>query len=386
MSSQGSVDVLVIGAGPAGSMAAIAVARAGGRVLLIDRCDFPRPKACGDALSNTARLELERVGIWERVVGWPSFYRIVEARNVAPNGSSITTSLEHPDLAGGILPRYEFDALLKGYAEEQGAMFEQGDVIAPLLDGGRVNGVAVKTKNAIEERYAQVVIAADGAPSVMASHLCPSAYAPRHKGVGMRGYVKRERSYDGALHIQLLPGLLPGYGWIFPVGEGWLNVGIWVAAMKNRPPLRPMLYEFLSLPSTKAIIGEDGAIEDVRGGALVMRPDRMSRVRRGALLVGDAGGFVNPSTGAGIASALQTGWIAGEVAVEALHAVPGERGKILRSYDRRWQEVLLPALQRGYLIQRFLMTSPDPVNTLHEWFSTSPMWAPTAMRWLAHLT
>jgi geranylgeranyl reductase family protein len=361
-------DVIVVGAGPAGSGAAIVLAQAGRDVLLIDRVPFPRDKPCGDGIMHTATVELERLGVWD-VVQAAHFGPVRRVRTIAPSGSDVTVDLPATSQRGCIAPRKQFDTILQQHAIDSGAVFEVGQVVAPIVEQGRVQGVVVRVETTLHERRAPMVIAADGAHSVLAARLGVQQHFPAYRSIGVRGYVQTEVEQDGTAHMDFLPALLPGYAWVFPVSSRCVNVGLGTTLKQSKRldrSLSAILDTFLHLPRNRSLLGAGWVVSDVRGWMLNLGgSEKRSRVLPGMVFVGDAGGFVNPATGGGIATALITGRIAGEVVHAALDAgTKGAMDRVVAQFDQRWYEEVLPDLQRGYMLQQLLMGWPGPVN----WF------------------
>ena len=236
-------DVIVVGAGPAGSTTAFHLASTGADVLLLEKAAFPRDKVCGDGLTPRAVKQLVGLGIDLDAPGWTrnNGLRIV--------GAGHRLELPWPELAsfppyGMVRTRMDFDEILARHAEKAGArLMERTAVTGPVLDErtGRVVGVTAKPvddqgrKLGDETTYsAPVVIACDGVSSRLATSLGLERRENRPMGVAVRAYYETPRHDDEWMESWLelwdgTPGqsnLLPGYGWIFGVGDGTANVGL----------------------------------------------------------------------------------------------------------------------------------------------------------------
>jgi geranylgeranyl reductase family protein len=333
-------DVIVVGAGPGGSTAAFHLARAGLDVLLLEKTTFPREKVCGDGLTPRAVRSLVAMGVDTR--DWP------HNQGLRILGGGHRLELPWPDLAsfpayGLVRPRVDFDEVLARHAQKAGARLrESTTVVGPLLDdAGRVLGV--RTKSGGDFR-APLTIAADGVSARVALGKGIRKRDDRPLGVAVRGYLRSEaRSGDDWLesHLELWDGpreqgrLLPGYGWIFGVGDGTVNVGLGVLNTSEafgNVDYKDLLRRWLDgIPD---LAGLD-LVGPVRGGALPMGFNRQPHYRDGLLLVGDAAGAVNPFNGEGIAYAMETAEVAAEIVAQALGrpAGPG-REKALSEYPR----------------------------------------------------
>ncbi|HSP36431.1 MAG TPA: geranylgeranyl reductase family protein [Frankiaceae bacterium] len=344
VSREADADVIVVGAGPGGSTAAYHLARAGLDVLLLEKTTFPREKVCGDGLTPRAVRSLIAMGVDTR--DWPhnQGLRII--------GGNHRLELPWPDLAsypayGLVRTRHDFDEVLARHAQKAGARLREAtNVTGPLLDGadgsdGRVIGVRTKSG---ETFRAPLTIAADGVSARMALGKGIRKRDDRPMGVAVRGYLKSEaRTADDWLesHLELWDGpreqgrLLPGYGWIFGVGDGTVNVGLGVLNTSEafgNVDYKDLLRRWLEGIPDLAGVELDGP---VRGGALPMGFNRQPHYRDGLLLVGDAAGAVNPFNGEGIAYAMETAEVAAEVVAQALGRPAGpSRERALSEYPR----------------------------------------------------
>jgi geranylgeranyl reductase family protein len=342
-------DVIVVGAGPAGSSAAYWLAGAGLDVALIEKASFPREKVCGDGLTPRAVAPMLRMGIDTTAeAGW------LRNRGLRIYGGGMRLELPWPDLAsypdyGLVRPRADFDELLARQAEKAGArLHERTTVTGPLVDGrsDRVAGVEARAEDGSPLTVrAPVVLASDGNSSRFALGLGLRKREDRPMGVAVRRYYRsprhdedwleswlelRDRSPDGRL--------LPGYGWAFGMGDGTTNVGLGIldtSSAFGNTDYRDLLRRWLTTVPAEWEWTEDTATGPIRGSALPMGFNRTPLYTRGVLLVGDAGGMVNPFNGEGIAYAMEAGVMAAEVVVAALGrpAGPG-RERALAAYPR----------------------------------------------------
>jgi menaquinone-9 beta-reductase len=351
-------DVIVVGAGPGGSATAYFLASAGHDVLLLEKSEFPREKVCGDGLTPRAVKSLVAMGIDTSVeAGW------IRNRGLRIHGGGVVLELPWPDLAsypdyGLVRPRRDFDELLARRAEAAGARLqERTTVTGPVLDvAGRVSGVSAKGPDGAPVTYrAPVVVACDGGSARLALSLGLGKRDDRPLGVAVRRYYTSPRTNDDHLEswLELWDGepsssnLLPGYGWVFGVGDGTSNVGLGLlntTSAFQQTDYRKLLSRWLGgMPEEWGYV-EDNATGPVRGGALPMGFNRQPHYTRGLLLVGDAGGAVNPFNGEGIAYAMESGQLAAEVVVQALARPAGPaRERVLQSYPTR-----LKATYGGY--------------------------------------
>ncbi len=345
-------DVVVVGAGPGGSAAAYALAQAGLDVLLLEKTSFPREKVCGDGLTPRAVKSLVDLGIDTSEAG--GFIRNHGLRIL---GGGMRLELPWPDLAtypdfGLVRPRLDFDELLVRHAQKAGARLQElTTVTGPVRDdSGRVIGVTAKVGPERVETTcrAPLVIAADGSSARLALALGIAKRDDRPMGVAVRRYFESHRHDDDMLESWLeLRGhdgsLLPGYGWVFGVGDGTSNVGLGI--LNTTTAWQNTDYKDLLARWTGGMPGEwqfddAHATGPVRGGALPMGFSRTPHYSCGVLLVGDAGGAVNPFNGEGIAYAMESGLLAADVAVQALARPAGpSRERALEAYPQQMKAV-----------------------------------------------
>ena len=348
MSEIRPADVIVVGAGPGGSAAAFHLARHGLAVELLEKAEFPREKVCGDGLTPRAVRQLVTMGVDTQAPGW------VRNKGLRVIGGGIRMELDWPDLAtypnyGLTRTRMDFDEILAKAAVAAGATLRTSTTVTgPVLDdAGRVVGVSAQggdDKEPVEYR-APVVVAADGVSGRFALSLGIAKRDDRPIGVAVRRYYKSPAKHDDDyleswLELRSREGgdtLLPGYGWIFGMGDGRVNVGLGVlnsSTAFGKTNYRNMLTDWLSTtPDEWGMNDEANADGPIMGAALPMGFNRVPHYTRGVLLVGDSGGMVNPFNGEGIAYAMESGEIAADVIVQALARPAGpERERALASY------------------------------------------------------
>ncbi|MEO6821466.1 MAG: geranylgeranyl reductase family protein [Candidatus Nanopelagicales bacterium] len=343
-------DVIVVGAGPAGTTTAYHLARQGLDVLVLEKTSFPREKVCGDGLTPRAVKALVSMGIdTSPANGWArnSGLRII--------GGGMSLLMPWPDLStfpdyGLTRTRKDFDELLATQAKAAGArLLENTTVSGPVRHErtGRIEGVVAQTKAADgakgpELTYrAPLVVAADGNSSRLGVASGRVRREDRPMGVAVRTYFNSPFSDDEWLesHLELWDGdrLLPGYGWVFGLGDGRVNVGLGI--LDSSPAFGKVDYKAL-LSRWLERLGEEYEFteptEPIRGAALPMAFNRKPHYADGLLLVGDSAGMVNPFNGEGIAYAMESAEIAADVMSQALRRpTPYAREKALADYPRR---------------------------------------------------
>jgi geranylgeranyl reductase family protein len=319
----------VIGAGPAGSAAAAWAVRNGHGVLVIDGQRFPRDKACGDGLTPRAVAELELLGLGPWLDGK------VRNRGLRMSGFGADVEIEWPGpsfpATGSAVPRTELDERIRQVALDEGAEMLLGIKAVDVKHDsvGRATSVTLEDGSSIGCRD---LIVADGARSTLGRVLGRQWHQETVYGVAIRGYLASPRSSEPWItsHLELRSPtgeVLPGYGWIFPLGNGEVNIGVGALATSKRPAnaaLRPLMSHYTNLrrdewgfsgeprAALSALLPMGGAVSGVAG------PNWM--------LIGDAAACVNPLNGEGIDYGLETGRLAAERlgTGDLTHAWPAE--------------------------------------------------------------
>jgi menaquinone-9 beta-reductase len=380
-------DVIVVGAGPSGSTAAYYLAQAGLNVLLIEKSRFPRDKVCGDGLTPRAVRALIALGVdVSEEAGW------LRNKGLRVIGGGMRLELDWPELSsypgyGLVRTRASLDEQLARRAQAAGVKLLEGTTVTgPLLGpDGRITGVQTqaeagekpRSKSGNAERTAgatvppggatsggvtyraRVVVAADGNSSRLSVAMGLRKRDDRPMGVAVRTYYTSPRHEDDYLEswLDLWDGdrLLPGYGWIFGMGDGTSNVGLGLLNTSDafgKTDYRELLKRWLRSMPEEWGYTEENRTEPVRGAALPMGFNRTPHYHKGLLLAGDAAGMVNPFNGEGIAYAMESGEILARVVAQAL-ARPAwaETERVLRSYP----EELQAAYGRYYTLGRIFV-------------------------------
>jgi geranylgeranyl reductase family protein len=388
-------DVVVVGAGPAGCAAACHLRAAGVAVTVLEKAVFPREKVCGDGLTPRAARELDLLGLdlssWKRNVG----LRIWAGRPY-PYLLPWPQLKDFPPL-GLTRRRADLDQSLADHARGLGASVLQGvAVAAPILDASsRVVGVRAKDGRRF---LAPVTVAADGAAARLALAIGLGRRPDRPLGVAVRAYFRSPRSDEDWIEswLELWDGppgqsrLLPGYGWVFPLGDGRCNVGLGLTDTSpafGRTDYRQLLRRWLASTPPQWGFTEDGQEGDIGSGALPLGFNRPPEYSRGLVLVGDAAGLVSPFNGEGVSYALESGRLAAGHIADALAAGPGSAAaeRALAAYPgslrARWGRHF--RLGNGFLK---LIGRPEIMRLSSRWLLPLPGVATLVHRALANLT
>jgi menaquinone-9 beta-reductase len=363
----------VVGAGPAGASLALRLARHGHDVVVLERRSLPRDKACGDALTPRAVTELHELGLGD------ALDRAHRTRGLRVSGYGTTVEVPWPDHPrhpsfGYVVRRRRLDQLVVERAEAAGVRVEQRtEAVAPVVERGFVRGAVVERRDTgtTEEIRGRYVVVADGATSRFGRAIGTFRQPDRAFAAAIRGYWESARSddtwLDSTLELRDREGrAMPGYGWVFPEGDGTVNVGVGVLSTYR---------DFRSI-NTTAVLSRFVEAAPVSWG---LRPE----ARRGLpasgrlplggsvgplagptfLLVGDAAGLANPFNGSGIDTALESGHLAADVLHEALTGdgslvLPTYPARVSAAYDRSHQlaRVFARLLVRPAVVERMGQT------------------------------
>ena len=349
-------DVIVVGAGPAGSTVATHLARAGVDVLLLEKSTFPREKVCGDGLTPRGVKQVIALGIDVSGPDW------IKNKGLRVIGGGTSLELPWPVLQdfpdfGLVRPRRDFDDMLATLAVKAGARLRMStSVKEPVVDDrtGRILGVTARTADGPVQFRAPLVLACDGVSARVAVGMGISKREDRPIGVAVRRYYRSQaRANDDYLesHLELWDRsnpdkcvLLPGYGWIFGLGDGTVNVGLGMLNSSKafgRTDYRALLRRWLDGTPEEWGLREENAIGTIGGAGLPMGFNRTPHYAGGLMLLGDSAGAVNPFNGEGIAYAMESAALAADAVLQAQGRPDGpSREAALHGYTAAMKEHL----------------------------------------------
>ncbi len=349
-------DVLIVGAGPAGSATAAWAARAGLDVMLVDAETFPRDKPCGDGLTPRAIAELVELGLGDWLDG--------RARNLGLRAAGFGQELYLPwpggslPNYGGAAPRLELDHAIRQIALDAGVRSVDGQrAVDVRMENGRVRAVQFVSGAGADARASEItcrrLVIADGAKSQLGRRLGRTWHRSTAYGVAARAYIKSHRSDDPWIssHLELRgeqDELLSGYGWVFPLGDGEVNVGVGTLATDKHPAdvnLRGLLNHYAE--SQRVDWEFEGAVRAPWSALLPMGGAVSGVAGPNWLLVGDAAGCVNPLNGEGIDYGLETGHLAASV-------LAASTGRSSLDYGGQWAPLLKERYGTAFSIARRL--------------------------------
>lgn len=365
-----SCDILVVGAGPAGSACAQWLARHGIDVLLVDQHVFPRDKICGDGLIPDAHACLRRLGVLDEVMALAQGAGHV--RCIGPRGGQV-------DVPGAlaVLPRKLLDHILCRAAQDAGAvMAAPYKFEAPLLDQDQVVGARFRQGELTHEVRARAVVLATGAvpQALIASQSCKRRVPT---GIALRGYVRNDAMTGRITELEVVwhQKLRPGYGWIFPCGNGVFNIGAGVlqnhaeasaegSRGKGEVNLRDVFNAFTECHApARELMAGGTLVGELKGAPLRCGLEGAQWSRPGLLVTGEAAGSTYAFSGEGIGKAMETGLLAAEALIAARDEALSDE-----AMRQRYEAGLALLKPRFDLYER-----ANKVNT-HPWLADLVIW------------
>ena len=333
------VDVLVVGGGPAGSAAAVALARAGREVAVVDKATFPRDKICGDGLTSGALHHLEHIGVDPgRVASW---CHVDTMKVVTPTG--VERTLPFPSGRGtyaAVARRVDLDVEVLAAARRAGAAVHEGHALCRVAEPGSADEPFVGSVTGLGTVRARHVLGADGMWSPLRKAMGLGAPGYRGECHAFRQYLRGVAApARDALWVWFEPDVLPGYAWSFPMADGTVNVGLGIhrGARIAVGEMGEVWRSILRRPALRRVLGDDWEAEGPhRAWPIPARLGELPLSGGRALFVGDAAAACDPMTGEGIGQALESGLAAAEAILAGRRSDPAA---IARSYET--------ALRRG---------------------------------------
>jgi geranylgeranyl reductase family protein len=343
----------VVGAGPAGVAAGLEARRIGLDALVVDKAGFPRDKTCGDGLTTGALRLLDDLGLDVRTL--PSYAPVTETVLVSPIGREVVIPLPEGGAYAGVVPRMELDAALVNHARRRGVEIREHAGVVDAIDDGAGVSATLADGTTVRARW---IVAADGHYSPVRRLLTG---ADPDLGPALGTWSAFRQYFSGVderrLWVMFEEDLLPGYAWMFPVGDGRANLGFGVlrdGARGAAPSGKALAAQWRSLvdrPSVRRALGDHARPEGThRAWPIPASYDRARLAHGRALFVGDAASVVDPMTGEGIAQAIETG----ALAVRAIAASPGDREAVARRYRDDVDRALGTDLKFARMLQHIL--------------------------------
>lgn len=365
-------DAVIVGAGPAGCSAAFFASKAGAKILLIDKCCFPRNKTCGDGISPRAMSMLDRMGVAPKVEA-SSLSKIEGVVVYSPNGTAMESRIPHVNgyrNHGYILQRRILDDILfkhlQSYANVD--IIQDCKAAGVAYNGNDVCGIKACCSGTKLDIRAKAIIGADGTHSVIGRQMSLSNVSLHHHAFGIRAYFDGVTGLKNCLEIHYDKTVLPGYGWIFPVGKESANIGIGIMnRFHGNKAIKALFHSFIhNSPVVKERFqSAQMQASSLRGWPIALGSFSGPRGSKNVVLAGDAGSMVDPLTGEGIYTALRSGELAANAFIKCLSS-NHKMDQLGSIYERLWKkEFKWQEFKTGYLYQRLLN---------HEWFVNLAVW------------
>lgn len=338
-----SPSVLVIGGGPAGAAAAFWLARDGHDVTIVEKKEFPRDKTCGDGLTPRAIRQMIDMDFDFDVA---EFHKITGLRSYA--GDDLMLEMEWPEHTkfpnwGGVMRRRDLDSQIAILAEKQGVRILQKTTATPVIVDGQLVGAELASGHSTEMVTPFITVIADGSMNRFGRELGSARRRDYPMGLAARGYYASPMSKDPFLESQLdlrdsSGATMPGYGWVFPLGDGTINVGVGLLSTFKRwkhVNTTHMMNDYANTAPAHWGISEEAQLTRPVGGKLTMSFSKSPIVGNNWITIGDAAGAINPWNGEGISYAYETGRMAAEHIGETIGA--GDLS-LLRRYPQRLED------------------------------------------------
>ncbi|MDO8427866.1 MAG: geranylgeranyl reductase family protein [Candidatus Diapherotrites archaeon] len=357
-------DVIVVGGGPGGSTTGVFLAKAGKKVLLLEKEQYPKDKTCGDAVSGKSVKILRELGLQKEMDQLEQIH-IDGVTISSPNGTLLDVNIPKTGVQnnGYVCKRMVYDNFLfQNMKKQKNITVKEKFMVTGLLkEGDQV--VGVKGKDLIsgkEEQYtAKIVVGADSAHSIVAKELGLNEIDEKHYIVALRLYYEGVTDLTNKIEIHFVPELIPGYFWIFPTIEGnqkgECNVGVGMIVKdlkKKKVNLEKAMFKAIEEnPLFKERFKNAKKVSPVKGWNLPLGSKVRKCAGNGFVLVGDAASLIDPFTGEGIGNAMTSGKLASEVIVKAFEKNDFSHS-VLKEYQDQVEKILRPELMNSYKLQK----------------------------------
>ena len=350
-------DAIIVGAGPAGSSAAIYCNKLGLNTLLLDKSIFPRDKICGDALSGKSVKILEELDLLQDLdkLDGAIVNRIIFGN---PNHSEcelhLNKSLNKRHISHGfVIPRKIFDNYLFKKASDVSNVVSGFNVKDLIYNKSQVVGVKGKSINGEQKKYfGNIVLGADGPYSIVSRKSGLYNSDMNYTAVGLRCYYENVEDLTDQIELHYVNETIPGYFWIFPAGNKKANIGVGLLksrAKKKKYNLQQIMKQVINSKNFKHRFKNSNALEKPKGWNLPFGNTKRGNHGNGFLLLGDAAGLVDPFTGEGIGNAMESGKIAADIVLKAKKS-NNFSNQILSEYDKVLWEYLGSELKTSTLL------------------------------------
>ena len=302
-------DVIIVGAGPAGSVCATYLSESGLKILLLDKAKFPREKVCGDGLIGKSVFILKELGLTKSLESSDGGRVIRGGLFSAPSGTTVIARSSKAKNFGYTCKREVLDNILFNNAKKHVDAIQEFEVTEVLREGESVVGIrGIDRRKKSQEFKSRVVIGADGATSLVANRLKARKFADEHHSIALRAYYKGVNGLSDNIEVYFTKSLMPGYLWIFPLSNGYANVGIGMLTsdLKSRRInlKKAMQNELVTNPTLSSRFGGAKCVSEIKGWNLPLGSGMGLMGGKGWLLIGDAASLIDPLSGEGVGNAM----------------------------------------------------------------------------------
>ena len=341
-----SYDIIIVGAGPAGTSAALYADRLGLKTIILDKTTFPRDKICGDALSGKSVKYMRELGVLDEVpkLRGSTIRRITFG---SPSHKQFDIHLSNPQNTGNIkegyvIPREIFDNFLFEKAQKVTEIRQGFNVSDLLYDNGKIVGIKGLQDKEKKEVYAPIILGCDGAKSTIARKLGFHTEDQDNTAIAIRCYYEGVKGLTDQIELHFVDEVLPGYFWLFPAGDNIANIGIGLSkkqAKKDERKLTEILGEVTDSSYFKERFKGSKRLENPKGWSLPLGRIERPNHGDGFMLLGDAAGLVDPFTGEGIGNAMASAKFAIEVSKEAIKKNDFSKKMFSKYHQLVWGEL-----------------------------------------------
>ena len=344
-----SYDIIIIGAGPAGTSAALYAHKLGLNTVIVDKSTFPRDKICGDALSGKSIRYMKELNILDEVSKLKGS-KIKRVTFGSPSHKQFDIYLSNPHHThhagtikeGYVIPRETFDNFLFQKAQDITEIRPGFNFSEVIYQDGKIVGIKGTQNKQKYEIFAPIILGCDGAKSTLVRKMGFYAENEENTAIAIRCYYEGVKGLSDQIELHFVDEVLPGYFWLFPAGDNIANVGIGLSkkqAKKDERKLAEILDEVTQSKYFKDRFSKSKRLENPKGWSLPLGRVKRPSFGDGFMLLGDAAGLIDPFTGEGIGNAMASAKFAIEISAEALKKKDFSKKMFSKYHQLVWDEL-----------------------------------------------